>query len=240
MKMYEERLKVAKEKFSKFIEETTIEDIKEKCNKSELDINSDISKIWTVDYCGGPDSEMMVDEFYDMILNDELIKSVMISPEIVFKKIYSVKNYKDENELIVLFNDNIFDMEKLNAEYELIQQENSLKAYLERYEQLPKEYHQEIYDPLDFIGQQAKLDELQQKLENKEISLIDVFKEMGYEGDYDKLEDIANDLINGKIGNAEIQEKLQAGELIPIELVLIQSVIEQFYPEVLEKLNAEE
>ena len=239
MMEYEKKLEIAKEQFSKFITETTIEQIQEMCAKSELDINSDISKIWAVDYCGGPDSEMMVDEFYNMILADELITLVTKVPEDVFEKIYSIKNYKDENELIVIFKDNVLDTDKLNAEYTLLQQENSLHAYLERYDSLPKEYTKEVYDPLNFIGQQQKIDELKEKWNNKEISLIDIFKELGYEGDYDKLEQIANDLIDGKIGNTEVQEKVASGELSPIEIIIINSVLEQFHPEILEKLNSD-
>jgi hypothetical protein len=235
--MTEKEIEQVKKQYSKYIEETTIDQIKEMCKQGQLNIDSDISKIWAVDYLIQDTSECVLKDFIEQLTIDEVIRLVTIDAELLFEHVYSVKNYMGTDNIIVVFKDDVFNMDSLKSEYGSIWDYHSLKEYLQRCDDNPDEFVQEKYDPLNEVEEHQKLQEIEDQIANGSTTILEGFKDYDIGIDKDATAQIAQDLIDEKLTNADIKKMVDDGELEPIQILLIENYLNTKAPELLEKLS---
>lgn len=239
--MNKEELKLLQEKYNGIIIEKTIEDIKQMCDQGELNINAPASSIWVVNY-SGEEPAIQADMLLDQLIDTGISTLVVINHEDVFKKVYAVKDYKGQQDIIAILKDSI-DVAKFDELYSETADMFSLSNYLNEQLQLNGTYVKEEYDPLNFNERQAKVDEVEEKYKNGEITLGEMFQEFGWinedEFDKDKIAEIVEKLVNGELNTKDIVDKLNNQELNSVEINTIQDILKKKYPDVYDKLNQE-
>lgn len=182
-------------KYKDLIENIDLSELNEKINNKELDLDSNVSKIWAINYMADT-SDKTAEIMVDFLVGNEIIDVIILDPENIFEKIYSIKNYKDEEDTILIFKDNIIDTSELQKLYddETINK-FSLKCYLDdQNEKLENYKPKEKYDPLNFEKTQNDINKAIEKM-NEKIKSNDI--------DLDKLKDM---LSKGKISLKEFYD----------------------------------
>lgn len=222
--------------YKEIIQEITFNEIKEKCNNGEIDINSPVEKIWVVNYLGN-EAENQADYLLNMFINNEIVFMVEINPTILFKTIYSIKDHNDNTDIIAVFNDNVVDKNKILELYGDTIDEFTIAKYIVNEEELSS-IEKEEYDPLGFKEHQKIIDDTKQKYNDGEISFGELLKELGYI-DYDKelVMETAEKLIKKELTFDELTEMYNSGQLTSIDLVDISTIIENEFPQLNEEFN---
>jgi anti-sigma28 factor (negative regulator of flagellin synthesis) len=239
--MNKEELKLLQEKYNGIIIEKTIEDIKKMCDQGELDINAPASSIWVVNY-SGEEPAIQADMLLNQLIDTGISTLIVINHEDMFKKVYAVKDYKGQQDIIAILKDSI-DVAKFDELYSETADMFSLSNYLNEQLQLNGTYVKEEYDPLNFNGRQAEVDAIEEKYNNGEITLGEMFQEFGWikegEFDKDKIAEIVEKLVSGELNTKDIVDKLNNQELNSVEINTIQDILKKKYPDVYDKLNQE-
>lgn len=222
--------------YKNIIQEITFNEIKEKCNNGEIDINSPVEKIWVVNYLGN-EAESQADYLLNMFVSNEIVFMVEINPKTLFKTIYSIKDHNDNIDIVAIFNENIVDRNRILELYDETVDEFTIAKYIENEEELSL-IEKEEYDPLGFKERQKAINNAKQKYKDGEISLGEMLKELGYM-DYDKelVMETAEKLIKKEMTFDELTEMYNSGKLTSIDLVDISTIIEKEFPELNEEFN---
>lgn len=238
--MDKEALAELNKKYEGIIVEKTIHQIKDMCDNGKLDINLAPTNIWVVNY-SGEEPAIQADMLLNQLVDTEISTLIVIDHKEMFKEIYAVKDYKGQQDIIAVLNSSKVDAEKFNDLYSETADMFSIKSYLIEQLSLDGTYEKEEYDPLKFREQQAKVDEVEKKFKDGEITLGEMFQEFGWisdEGyDKDKVVDIIEKLINGELNTQDIIDKINNQELTSVELSTVQDILKKKYPEVYDKLN---
>lgn len=223
--------------YKDIIEEITFNEIKEKCNNGEIDINSSVDKIWTINYLGN-EAEKQAEYLLNMFVDNEIAFMVEINPHNLFDKIYSIKDSNDNTDIVAMFKENVVDKNKLLDLYEDTIAEFTIAKYIEQQDNF-NSLEKEEYDPLGFKDRQAQIDIAKQKYKDSKISLGEMLKELGYNVDYDKQYaiDIAEKLIKREMTYEELQNLYNDGKITYLDLFDISSIIDKEFPELHREFN---
>lgn len=224
-----EELQQLKDKYSSFIVEKTIDEIKGMCDNKELDIDSNLDKVWVVNYLGSDPAEQ-AEMFLNILVGSGITSVIEINPEKIFSKIFAVKDYKGQQDIIALFLDDVIRLDIIEDLYSETKEMFLLKTYLSDQLPMSNTYVKSEYDPLNFNERNKKLDEDIEKVNNGEMNIGEFLSEIGWvdkiEGedtnvDYAKVNDIKNKIIAKKIAMEEIKKMFESGEITIKELRLI-------------------
>lgn len=229
-------------KYQEFIQEITLDDLAKMCSSGKIDKNWNLDKAWVVNYLG-EEPEKQAEHLLDALVDSEVAFMIRKSPATLFKNIYAIKDYADRQDIIAEFADGIVDLKKLEELYPAESRKIfKLSSYVDEQLSMSQTYEKEVYDPLNFKGQQEKIDDLKRRVESGESTIGEVLIELGVikEGedyDHEKVNDIIDKLVNNKMTLQELEEKCNNNEISPIEIRSIVIIIEKLYPEVDKRLN---
>lgn len=232
--------KELKQRYENLIEEISIEGLKGLFDNKQLDINSLPDKIYVVNYLGDipeKQAEFLLNSFVD----NDLTYIIELKPENLFEKIYAVKDYKGQQDIIVIFKDNVIQNDKLQELYSETLDEFKISKYLDEQLSLIGSYKKEEYDPLGFNEEQKKIDDIEEKMMSGELTFGEGLKEFGLIDDDDynneKVIEIIEKLVKDDIDAKALQDMVKNNEINQIELATIANIIKKKYPEIDDKLN---
>ena len=225
-----------KEKYKDILEESTIQNVKELCDKGILNFNSNPSKIWVCSFLKNDPYEQ-AQFMLNSLVNNECALIYDAIPVDLFEKIYAVKDYKNFQDIIIVFKDDIIDEPLMNQIYSATIDNFRLDNYLQQQLELSGTYVKETFDPLNYNETNEKLEKLVSDLESedeniKSQAVKDLLEGIGLIGEpddkekdsdinYEKVNDIKIGYLTGKITNDQLREMAINDEITIKELKLI-------------------
>lgn len=232
--------KELKERYNNLIKEIDITQLKSMCDNNEININAMPNKIWVVNFLGCMPEEQAEFILNLLVLND-VVYMVEIKPENLFERIYAIKDYRGQQDIIAIFQDDKANYNKMLELYPETITEFTISKYVNEQLSLQGTNNQEKYDPLGFGDQQKKIDDIASKLESGEITFGESLRELGLIGDDDydnkKVIDIIEKLVNKKINPNGIKKMFENNEINVFELDTISKILKSKYPEINKQLN---